>query len=565
MGHTSAGNRPIPWQLQIKGGIESRTMVGDEVFTGRSAQMQRLDPGGASRNIDLDDVADGMFWLFANAGGAGENLVIRDTADATIVTINPDESAIVGYTGSAYAVLMLTAHETALLLADVINEATAGLGVTVDGLRIRDAAVTPIAGGSQYVDITNVASGEGDILIADNLAIAWAVVQAANSFISVATTNGAEKTEFGQNIGRAATVRDLTHQTRWENRDELWPPPARASQTVTFDAADPTDEDTITVGGIVYLIQDTAAPGDFLYELDMSTTEATMATNFAEAINNTGTPGTNYSKGIAAHPDVSATRSGAVVTLTARAAGRAGNLITLAGGGSGATLGGATLEGGRDGRSLGWQLNSGSDSSALDPAPDLTQAGGVWQLVTGAGDGSTAQDGSGMVWADQPIQLDAAGGVTVVEFRMRIKTVITNVALQVGLTDDPLALEEAFTNAADVITSNATDGVAVLFDTGATTLEWFLLAVDSGVDDAGNATTTVAPVADAFQIVRLEISADGATISVFFDNAAVADLTLSADVGVGPDVPLYPYAICVGDGTLSKVADIDYCDLGAVR
>jgi len=119
-----------------------------------------------------------------------------------------------------------------------------------------------------------------------------------------------------------------------------------ATGTVTFSATDPTDQDTVTVDGIVYTIENGALTS---YDVDMSTTENTMAANFAAAINRTGTPGTNYSDTIAAHPTVKASVAANVVTLTARVPGAAGNAITLAKSSTGATVSGATLTGGADG------------------------------------------------------------------------------------------------------------------------------------------------------------------------------------------------------------------------
>lgn len=120
---------------------------------------------------------------------------------------------------------------------------------------------------------------------------------------------------------------------------------AAATGTVTFSATDPTDQDTITVDGIVYTIENGALTS---YDVDMSTTENTMAANFAAAINRTGTPGTTYSDTIAAHPTVKAVAATNVVTLTARNPGAGGNAITLTEASTGATASGATLTGGSD-------------------------------------------------------------------------------------------------------------------------------------------------------------------------------------------------------------------------
>lgn len=123
--------------------------------------------------------------------------------------------------------------------------------------------------------------------------------------------------------------------------------PVRATGTVTFSATDPTETETITVDGIVYVINATPATTG-AYSVDLNTTEATMAANFAAAINRTGTAGTDYSLYIGGHPSVYATVASAVVTLTARVPGVVGNAITLAAAGGSTTVSGATLTGGAD-------------------------------------------------------------------------------------------------------------------------------------------------------------------------------------------------------------------------
>ena len=198
-----------------------------------------------------------------------------------------------------------------------------------------------------------------------------------------------------------------------------------------------------------------------------------------------------------------------------------------------------------------WVLNEGTDGAATDPAISV-QEYGVVQLVTGAGDGSTAQDVSQLI-GHVPVQADSTG--LVMEARLHINTAITNVAVYVGFTDTT-AREEPFSNAADVLTSNADDAVGFLYDTDATTDEWWMVATDSTVDDAGCAATGTAPVADIYQTFRIEVSADGATIAYYIDGALEG--TLTGDTGVSPDVNLYPIVSACGDGTASKTIDLDY-------
>jgi len=198
-----------------------------------------------------------------------------------------------------------------------------------------------------------------------------------------------------------------------------------------------------------------------------------------------------------------------------------------------------------------WVLNKGSDGSAADPAIDAQECG-VLKLTTGAGDGSTAQDGSQVV-CHIPVQADSGGLVG--EARLHINTAITNLAVNVGFTDSK-ALEEPFTIAAgDAITSTASDAACFVYDTDADTDEWFMCAVDSDTDDTGNATTGTAPTADTYQTFRIEIDSDGNTIRFYIDGTLEGTLTGG---GISPDVDLYFTVIACGDGTASKTVDVDY-------
>lgn len=198
-----------------------------------------------------------------------------------------------------------------------------------------------------------------------------------------------------------------------------------------------------------------------------------------------------------------------------------------------------------------WILNEGVHADATDPTISV-QEFGVVQLVTGSDDGTTAADASQIV-GHIPVQADS-GGLTM-EARLHINTAITNIAVFVGFTDST-ALEEPFTNAADVITSTCSDGCGFLYDTDATTDQWWTVAVDTDVDDTGNAASGTAPTADTYQTFRIEVSSDGATINFYIDGAL--ELAMSGSTGVSPDVNLYPTVIACGDGTASKTVDVDY-------
>jgi len=204
-----------------------------------------------------------------------------------------------------------------------------------------------------------------------------------------------------------------------------------------------------------------------------------------------------------------------------------------------------------------WVLNAGTDGSAADPAI-AAEKFGVIQLTTGAGDGSTAQDGSQLV-CHIPVQ--AQSGDLVFETRLHLDA-ITNVAVNAGLTDST-SLEEPFTiGGSDNITSNASDAACFVFDTSADTDEWFACAVDSNSDDSGNTSLGVAPVAGTYQTLRIEVSDDGGTIKFYINGTLKKTLS---NAGVSPDADLYATVVACGDGTASKTVDVDYIYVGHTR
>jgi hypothetical protein len=204
-----------------------------------------------------------------------------------------------------------------------------------------------------------------------------------------------------------------------------------------------------------------------------------------------------------------------------------------------------------------WILNSGADAQALDPVI-TAGANGTIRLTTGNADGTTANDASQMV-CNVPMRADSVG--LYAEARLKCVTNIATMSVFFGFTDST-SLEEAFTNSADTITSTATDACGFLYDTDATTDEWWAVAVDTDVDDTGNATTGVAPVADTYQVLRVEVSADGNTIKFYINGTLVA--TRSAG-GVSPDASLYATVIACATTTTSKSVDVDYIDCGHAR
>lgn len=94
-------------------GVSVRTLTGALSLTVLEEQLCDYDPGGASRNVTIhvDDNVVGNWRAFYNSADAdGENLVIKNSAGTTIVTIGRGETGVVAYGGStpAWKKLLLT-------------------------------------------------------------------------------------------------------------------------------------------------------------------------------------------------------------------------------------------------------------------------------------------------------------------------------------------------------------------------------------------------------------------------------------------------------------------------
>jgi hypothetical protein len=84
-------------------GVSFVTLTGAQTVTLKSPQVSFTDPGGASRNVTYPDTKGAaMFWLVLNTADAAENLVLKDPAGTTLVTVNQDEGGFVATDGTTW-------------------------------------------------------------------------------------------------------------------------------------------------------------------------------------------------------------------------------------------------------------------------------------------------------------------------------------------------------------------------------------------------------------------------------------------------------------------------------
>jgi hypothetical protein len=119
-----------------------------------------------------------------------------------------------------------------------------------------------------------------------------------------------------------------------------------------------SNNDTVTIGSTTYTFV-TALSGTL--QILIGTNADTSLTNLVQAINASGTPGTNYSADITtANTQVTASTVASHATTLTAAAGAAGNSIALSTTSSHLTVSGADLSGGVSANSGGKELPSGT-------------------------------------------------------------------------------------------------------------------------------------------------------------------------------------------------------------
>ncbi len=95
-------------QLPARADANTETLTGDRVLTHDDTKLQLIDPGGASRNLDLpaEEESAGLTFFIKNQADAAEDLTVRDDAAATVVTISQNEGAIVWCDGTTWVGLV---------------------------------------------------------------------------------------------------------------------------------------------------------------------------------------------------------------------------------------------------------------------------------------------------------------------------------------------------------------------------------------------------------------------------------------------------------------------------
>lgn len=205
-----------------------------------------------------------------------------------------------------------------------------------------------------------------------------------------------------------------------------------------------------------------------------------------------------------------------------------------------------------------WGFVEGTDGATSAPSILAGGIGGVLRLTTGDAGTGLAADTIQLV---QALQWQASNGGLAIEARFKLSQ-ITVCWVFFGFTD-VLTLEAPVISAAsaDTLTTNASDAVGVMFDTRMSTDNWWLTGVATDVDATAQ-NAGVAPVADTYEVWRIEIGSSG--VASFFRNGVPIGSAMSGAVTPGAD--LTP-TFCVSkvSGASSMTADIDYIHVSMNR
>ena len=96
-------------QIQLMELMSVRTLAGADTLTAGHRNVQRLDPGGAGRDVFLPPEAAGLWFLIANAADAAESLTVEDDAAGAVVTVAQNQAALVWCDGASWHYVLFTA------------------------------------------------------------------------------------------------------------------------------------------------------------------------------------------------------------------------------------------------------------------------------------------------------------------------------------------------------------------------------------------------------------------------------------------------------------------------
>lgn len=199
----------------------------------------------------------------------------------------------------------------------------------------------------------------------------------------------------------------------------------------------------------------------------------------------------------------------------------------------------------------------GTDSATSAPSILAGGIGGVLRLTTGDAGTGFAADVEQIVTT---LAWQASNGGLVFEARVKASA-ITTCWMFFGFTDNLAAEQPVRSATTTTFTTDASDAVGFMFDTGMTSKNWWLTGVAADVD-ATMQDSGIAPVAAQYQVLRIEIDAAGAA-AFFINGAQVGTKMVGA---LTPATDLTPILSATKlSVTASMTVDVDYVHVAMDR
>ena len=147
------------------------------------------------------------------------------------------------------------------------------------------------------------------------------------------------------------------------------------------------------------------------------------------------------------------------------------------------------------------------------------------------------------------------GGPLIGEFRVKSISAVTDRAIFVGFTNaaSTSTLEIPIEMSSEALATNADNAVGFMYDTAATYDVWYCVGTASTVD-ATEVKTTVVPVADTYQTLRVVVNITG-DAEFFIDGQFVG----AVENAVTPGTDLTPIMVIENrSGSSTRAMNVDY-------
>jgi phage tail sheath protein FI len=345
---------------EVPSGVRTITGVATAItaFVGRTYRGPVDEPVRMQSQADYERVFGGL-WLQSPLSYSVQHFFQNGGTDAIVVRCyrNPSEAevdsgaAANGVATFALGARVVAAQGTLTLPTNPVDGETVTIGdvsytfrdtlsdpATANEIHLGSETTAPATTRANIVAAINgtgtpgTEHSEGTVA---NPQVEAALAPTGNAVVLTARAPG----EAGNAIVTASTLTgtgngfdDATLGTTRAGREPTDAVAAQGTLTIGANpsAADPADQ--MTIGTVTYTFRDTLSAPAVANEIQLGSGAGGLATtraNIVAAINGTGTPGTEYSEGTVANPDVQAADAfaGPDLVLTARTTGTTGNDI----------------------------------------------------------------------------------------------------------------------------------------------------------------------------------------------------------------------------------------------